>query len=54
MDTLTWSGREIHWWVAGRLTESPLFGTPFDRATRGVPMMTRDITTVRRLAARSG
>jgi uncharacterized protein (DUF1697 family) len=53
MDTFESSGREIHWRVAGRLSDSPLFGKVFDRATRGTPMTTRNMNTIRRLVAKT-
>lgn len=46
--------REVHWVTRGKLSESPLFGTGIDRATRGVRTTTRNITSLRRLAAKAG
>jgi len=52
MDEFRFSGREIFWLIQGKITESHSFGREFERATRGVPTTTRNITTIRRLAAK--
>lgn len=52
MDAFHVSGREIYWRIQGKLTESPLFGSRLEKATRGVPKTTRNMTTLRRLVAK--
>ena len=54
MDEFRFSGAEIYWRIQGKLTESPLFGRGLDGALRGIPTTTRNMNTVRRLAARTG
>ena len=54
MDEFRFSGREIYWLIQGKITESPLFGRVFEKAIRGVPNTTRNITTIRRLVAKLG
>ena len=52
MDEFRFSGREIYWLIQGKLSESQLFGTALEKATRGVPTTTRNITTIRRLVTK--
>lgn len=54
MDEFRFSGREVYWLIQGKLSESPLFGSGLEKATRGVPTTTRNITTIRRLVAKLG
>jgi uncharacterized protein (DUF1697 family) len=54
MDGFQFSGREIYWLIQGKLTESHLFGREIEKATRGVPNTTRNITTIHRLVAKLG
>jgi uncharacterized protein (DUF1697 family) len=49
MDQFRFSRREIYWIIDGKVSESPLFGTAFDNATRGVLTTTRNVTTLRHL-----
>ena len=42
-------GREFHWLSHGKISESPLFGRGFERATRAVSHTMRNMNTVRRL-----
>jgi len=53
MDDFQFSEAEVHWRIQGKLSESPLFGTGLDQATRGIPTTTRNMTTLRRLIART-
>lgn len=50
-DTLVVHGRELYWRCAGRFSDSTVNGLALGRAL-GVAMTTRNITTVRKLAAR--
>ena len=52
-DVFHFAGREVHWRIGSKLSESPLFGGPFDRAVRGIPNTVRNINTVRKLAAKT-
>jgi uncharacterized protein (DUF1697 family) len=52
-NTLAVHGREVWWWSLGRTSESGLDGGKLERAL-GVPMTMRNVTTVRRLAAKYG
>ena len=54
VDAFRCAGREIHWTMRGKLSESPLFGGAIERATRRVPTTMRNMTTLRRLAAKVG
>ena len=53
MDDFVFGDREIFWCIQGKISESPLFGRDFDRATRGHVLTTRNRNTVEKLAARS-
>ncbi len=46
-------GREVHWRIRGKLSESPLFAGPFDRAIRGIPNTMRNMNTVRKLVVKT-
>ncbi len=50
MDTFSFSGREVYWRIAGKLSESPLFRSGLAKATADVPNTTRNLTTLRKLA----
>ena len=52
VDSFEVSGREIHWRIRGRMSESPLFGGELDRALRGIPNTSRNMNTLRRIVAR--
>jgi uncharacterized protein (DUF1697 family) len=52
-DRFIMQGREIHWLTRGKLSESPLFGSGIDRATRDVRTTTRNTTSLRRLVAKA-
>ena len=54
MDEFQFAGSEIYWLIQGKITESHFFGQKFEKATRGVPNTTRNITTIRRLVAKLG
>ncbi len=51
-DQFHFSECEVYWSVQGKVSESPLFGTRLERATRGVSTTMRNINTLRRLAAK--
>lgn len=53
MDEFIVSGTEVYWQIRGKLSESPLFGRGLDGALGGVPTTTRNVNTIRRLAAKS-
>lgn len=53
MDEFFVSGTEIYWRIEGKLSESPLFGRGLERVLRGLPTTTRNLNTLRRLAAKS-
>ena len=54
VDQFQFSDAEVHWLIQGKLTESPLFGQPeLDRATRGVRTTMRNMSTLRRIAAKT-
>ena len=52
-DSFHIEGREVHWRTRGRLSESPLFGGAFDRATREIPNTMRNMNTVRKLVVKT-
>jgi uncharacterized protein (DUF1697 family) len=52
-DAFDFSGREIHWRLNGKVSESPLFGGGIERAFRGVPSTMRNMNTLRRLTAKA-
>lgn len=52
IDEFRFSHREIYWTIQGKISESPLFGTGIERATRGLSTTTRNMTTLRRLVAK--
>jgi uncharacterized protein (DUF1697 family) len=53
MDEFLVSGTEIYWQIRGKVSESPLFGKGLDEALEGVPSTSRNMNTIRRLAAKS-
>jgi uncharacterized protein (DUF1697 family) len=52
LDYLHCSETEVHWIIQGKLTESPLFGSGLEQATKGVRTTMRNMNTLRRIAAR--
>ncbi|MBT8401298.1 MAG: DUF1697 domain-containing protein [Rhodothermia bacterium] len=52
MDTFLFSEREIYWLIRGKLSQSPLFRSGFEKAIRGIPNTTRNMNMLRRLVAR--
>ena len=50
-DELLLRGRELYWLARGRMTDSKVWKTPMEKVLGG-PATSRNITTVRRLAAR--
>jgi uncharacterized protein (DUF1697 family) len=50
-DELLLRGRELYWLARGRMTDSKVWKTPMEKVLGG-PATLRNITTVRRLAAR--
>jgi uncharacterized protein (DUF1697 family) len=53
MDEFVVSGTEIYWHIQGKVSESPLFGKSLDEALEGVLSTSRNMNTIRRLAAKS-
>ncbi|MEQ9569592.1 MAG: DUF1697 domain-containing protein [Longimicrobiales bacterium] len=53
-DSFRYGPREVHWVSRGKMSESPLFGSAFDRATRGLRHTMRNATTLRRIVERFG
>lgn len=51
-DRFHFAATEVHWLVQGKLSESPLFGTGIERATKGFRTTMRNLNTLRRIAAR--
>jgi uncharacterized protein (DUF1697 family) len=51
-DKLSVCDREVYWWCRGRMSESTLFSGPALGKAIGVPATSRNITTVRKLAAK--
>jgi uncharacterized protein (DUF1697 family) len=51
-DRFSFDGKEIHWWIRGKMSESPLFGGVLERALRDVPNTMRNVNTLRRLVAK--
>ena len=51
-DGFRFSGSEIYWRVQGKVSESPLFGKELEKALRGLPNTMRNMTTLRRIAAK--
>lgn len=45
-DSFRYGPREVHWLSRGRMSESPLFGGPLERATRDLPHTMRKTTTL--------
>lgn len=53
MDEFQFSETEIHWRIQGKLTDSPLFGGGLERVTRTTASTTRNMNTLRRIAAKT-
>ncbi len=53
IDRFHFEEREIHWHVQGKLSESPLFDSGLERATKGVRTTMRNMNTLRRIVAKS-
>lgn len=53
MDEFFVSGTEIYWRIEGKLSESPLFGRGLEQLLGGSSTTTRNLNTLRRLAAKS-
>lgn len=51
-DSFGFGEREVHLLSRGRLSESPLFDGPFERATRTLPNTMRKVTTLGRVVAK--
>jgi uncharacterized protein (DUF1697 family) len=51
-DTFRYEGREIHWLIRGKVSDSPLFGGSLEKTMRGVPNTMRNMTSVRRMAGK--
>ena len=51
-DRFEFADREVYWLIRGKLSESPLFGMDLTKVTGGGPTTMRNMTTVRKLAAR--
>jgi len=52
MDEFLVSGTEVYWQIKGKLSDSPLFQVGLKAALQGLPTTTRNLNTLRRLAAR--
>lgn len=53
-DVFRFEGREVHWLVRGKVSESALFGGALEKVMRTVPNTMRNMTSVRRMAAKYG
>lgn len=53
-DAFRYEGREVHWLTSGKVSESPLFGGALEKVMRGVPNTMRNMTSVRKMAAKYG
>jgi uncharacterized protein (DUF1697 family) len=53
-DTLVVDGRELHWLIRGKMMDSELKPKAMERALDGDPGTTRNITMLRKLAAKLG
>jgi len=53
-DTFRYEGSEVHWLTSGKVSESPLFGGALEKVMRGVPNTMRNMTSVRKMAAKYG
>lgn len=51
-DRFTFDGHEAHWWIRGKMSESPLFGGALDRVLKAFPNTMRSMNTVRRIVAK--
>lgn len=52
MDQFLVSGTEVYWQIRGKLSDSPLFQIGLKAALQGLPTTTRNLNTLRRLAAK--
>ena len=52
MDHFCFARTEVHWLIQGKLSDSPLFDRGLEQATKGVRTTTRNMNTLRRIAAR--
>jgi uncharacterized protein (DUF1697 family) len=50
-DELRLEGRELYWLARGRMSDSTVWRTPMEKVLGG-PATTRNVTTVRKLAAK--
>ena len=48
-DRFTFDGHEAHWWIRGKMSESPLFGGGLERVLRAFPNTMRNMNTLRRI-----
>lgn len=51
MEDLRFEGREVYWLIRGRFSDSRLTNALLEK-TIGMPATTRNITTIRKLAAK--
>lgn len=51
-DRFIFDGHEAHWWIRGKMSDSPLFGGPLDRVLKALPNTMRNMNTVRRIVAK--
>ncbi len=51
-DRFWFSGSEMYWGLQGKISESPLFGKGLELAFAGAPTTSRNMNTLRRLAAK--
>ena len=53
-NTFAVAGADVWWWTKGKLSESGIEPRHFARALGAIPITMRNVTTVRRLAAKYG
>lgn len=53
-DAFRYEGGEVHWLMRGKVSESALFGGALEKVMRNVPNTMRNMTSVRRMAAKFG
>lgn len=51
-DRFTFDGHEAHWWIQGKMSDSPLFGGALERVLKAFPNTMRNVNTVRRIVAK--
>ena len=51
-DRFWFAGSEVYWGLQGKISESPLFGKGLDPAFKGAATTSRNMNTLRRLAAK--